>query len=658
MALTCASLFVAFSQYPDSTQSPDENPLPDNDVFIGEVEDVTSGEDYLEFLDWLQDHPFDLNRASLQDLVSLPGVTEAEAEAVLAFRGFAGKFRRVDQLLTMKGGSNHLYRALSPYVVVNQRKASGPAGRLIAVRFRTSEVHPQVDQGLGSPARVYSRVIVGINDRFEAGGLLTKDPGERVRDGFASAHVSVSDLGPITRVVLGDFGINAAEGLVVWQGAIFSGGGAGEVESARRNAPLVVPYRSSNEFHHLRGIALSGEIPVRLFRIRGCLFWSTNSLSGAANPDGSIRGFYDAGIFSTDTLVTRHNNILERCVGGRIVLGYMENVSVGVTLLRSAFDREVQPVDRSRFSGQILSVRGIDLCARTGSLSFSAESASTAAGSRATAVAATLRLNTMGSLLLAFRSYDPDFDNLHASGFSDNGETRNERGVWCGVDADPFPWLKLHCWYDQFIHPWPTALTPLPVHGNEATLTGEMDVSRRTTLALRYSNKSVEQVVVSNDAFARKGREIRVTTRDRWSCTMSYRAGSRLTLSSRLAYTIVTGGGSARQEGYLAFQGIRVSPFRWITVDLRMTVFQAGSYEARMYALERDLPGVFASPPLYGDGRRWYFLVRVSPTRWLTLAGKLASTEKGATNNPDSPFRDLPRDLVESRSLQLDLHVP
>ena len=652
------ALFIAASlAVQDSVPPADREVLPDEDFFLEDLEESSAAEEFWDSLDWLREHPFDLNRISLEQLNSLPAVTEDEAKAVIAFRKEMGEFRRVDQLVTMKGGSIHLYRAVGPYVVVKRRSAPGSTRSSVAVRARVTQSTPNGEPAIGSSARAYSRLIVGGKGAWEGGGLFSKDPGERPGDGFASAYVAAHDLGPFSQFVIGDFGVNLAQGLVAWHGTVFSDG-ALEIAGMRGNAQPIVPYRSANEFRRMRGVALAGELPIGRWRTKGCVFWSRNSLAAALSPEGHVLGFYGTGVFNTQTLVARRNAVVERTLGWHAAIGFEEMAWVGLTTMRSSFGRVVQPEDHTRFSGQILDVRGIDFSFRRGPLTVSAERASTGNGAKAFDVETTMRVSDFGTFLLVVRSYDPDFDNLYASGFGDNGDTRNEKGTWCGFEGSPFPWVRLRCWYDQFFHPWPTALMPVPAHGSNVTVNVEADAAMRTTIALRFSCRSVDDVTVSADELGRRSRDIVVEQQNKYSCAVTFSPGSRISIASRIAYTVVSGGSAGRRTGFLAFQGMRILPFPWLSVDARLIVFEAGTYDARMYELEHELPGVFSSPALYGTGRRWYVLLGVSPFRWLTITGKIASTEKGPFIDQNLPFREQPRQQYETSSLQVDVRIP
>lgn len=58
----------------------------------------------------LKENSINLNKAELADLILLPGIGNATAEKIIALRGTRGGFKRVDELLDVKGiGETKLY---------------------------------------------------------------------------------------------------------------------------------------------------------------------------------------------------------------------------------------------------------------------------------------------------------------------------------------------------------------------------------------------------------------------------------------------------------------------------------------------------------------------------------------------------------------------
>ncbi len=62
--------------------------------------------------------PLDLNTATVEELQHLPSVGPATAKAIVRFREKSGPFRRVEDLLAIRGFSKKRLEKLRPYVTV------------------------------------------------------------------------------------------------------------------------------------------------------------------------------------------------------------------------------------------------------------------------------------------------------------------------------------------------------------------------------------------------------------------------------------------------------------------------------------------------------------------------------------------------------------
>jgi len=69
----------------------------------------------------------DLNRATAAELVGLPGIGPARAEAVIALRERLGGFRRVEDLLRVRGIGRATLAKIRPMVTVGPRPRAGRA---------------------------------------------------------------------------------------------------------------------------------------------------------------------------------------------------------------------------------------------------------------------------------------------------------------------------------------------------------------------------------------------------------------------------------------------------------------------------------------------------------------------------------------------------
>jgi competence ComEA-like helix-hairpin-helix protein len=65
------------------------------------------------------EHPLDLNTATLDQLEQLPNVGPGMAHAIVEFREKSGPFRRVEDLLAIRGITKQRLDKIRPYVIVN-----------------------------------------------------------------------------------------------------------------------------------------------------------------------------------------------------------------------------------------------------------------------------------------------------------------------------------------------------------------------------------------------------------------------------------------------------------------------------------------------------------------------------------------------------------
>jgi competence ComEA-like helix-hairpin-helix protein len=70
------------------------------------------------------DRPIDLNVANEKELEELPGVGPTTAKAIVDFRAKSGPFKRVEDLLVIRGISEAKLHKMRPYVVVGPAQKS------------------------------------------------------------------------------------------------------------------------------------------------------------------------------------------------------------------------------------------------------------------------------------------------------------------------------------------------------------------------------------------------------------------------------------------------------------------------------------------------------------------------------------------------------
>ena len=71
-------------------------------------------------------HPIDLNTATIKELEQLPGVGPTTAKAIVEFRTKSGRFRRVEDLLAVRGISESKLEKMRPYITISPPPKKSP----------------------------------------------------------------------------------------------------------------------------------------------------------------------------------------------------------------------------------------------------------------------------------------------------------------------------------------------------------------------------------------------------------------------------------------------------------------------------------------------------------------------------------------------------
>lgn len=619
-------------------------------------ESESDDSDLLDRLLWLREHPYNLNTVTLEELEALPFVLSDEAAAIIAARRKLGSFVSVAHLRIVSEVSEDLYYRLLPYLYVEGQADQTPSreGMQVSVRSRALRDLQQragFTNGTytGSPVKAYTRISASGHGVLEVGVLAEKDAGERNTDGFISGYASVKDLGVISRLVFGDYTVEAGQGLVFWRGSAF-GKSTEAPARVKRSALGVRPYRSADEFHFLRGVALASRIGPGEF----AAFGSRRTLAASTDSDGNVTSFYTAGLFRTESERGRKHAVVEKLAGGRLKWSADELGSIGVSGFLSEYDRSV--VARSAFEpgGRAMNAFGVDLEAKLGDAAMFAELAR-AMGGHAAIGGATVDIVRGTTVSLVYRDYSPRFRNMHAFGFGDGSTTTNERGLYLGIQTRPIARTRISGYLDVFTRPWRTSSNPLPTAGREMALQSDVTFAR-TQLLLRYAIKSSETVQAILDDAGRELRPLVERHQHRARISLIHAASRHLRMRGRLDvtqvdYTLV----GNRERGLLMYQDTQFRPSSTLSLEGRLIFFHTDSYDARLYEYENDLPGVFSNPPLYGKGWRWYLLIRWQFVEPISLSVKYAETVRDGVTSIGSGTSTISGDVDNRLSMQLDM---
>ncbi len=605
-----------------------------NSVIEGTLEQVTSddGASVLkDMLEHIADHPFDLNKVTADELALVPDVTLEDARAIIDLRKRVGRFSSVQQLRVMEEIGPRVYAALEPFVAVHTQPATLRASRsrpVVEVRARILRDMISREEGefRGSMVKSYSRLVTVPSEHIEAGALFEKDAGERFVDGFASAYVAAKDVLFLSRIVAGDFTVENGQGLVFWSPTSFAKG-ADVIRAVRKSGSDARPYRSTNEFNFLRGVAVQARQSLGFGLLEVMSFGSSRHLSATINESNAVLSLDEDGLLRNDAEIRKRNQVHEQMFGGAVHVRGEDSWKIGASVSAGRYDHPFVSDDAFAFTGNAFTIVGVDGQAVVGRLSTFVEAARSEAGGLAMLGGGVIRFSNEVHASVAYRDYSTSFHNPHAAGFGEYGDVTNERGFYFGVDASPARWLRIRTYVDQFARPWRTSTIPFPSKGYDLFVQADVDVSQRLNLLARAGTKTTSSAETYEDAGERENRILDDRRQHRVRLHAVYHVNRQLSVAGRVEATFISYGTMRRKEtGHLVFQEIQYRDRARFSIQGRLIFFDTDSYDSRVYEYEAELRGTSSIPPLYGKGIRYYLVIAYPLPGGFLLSGKFADT--------------------------------
>ncbi len=641
----------------------------------GDFENETAIEEYI--MELLESFPIDLNRATPDALRQIPGITAQIVTAINEHRQ-EQKFTSVDDLLLVYGIGPATLRRLRPWVTVEyQRRLPSRLANHVSVQqlFRLQYSLP-VAEGYrsnsgershytGSPARIYHRHSV-TGERFSGNITQVKLPGEPLNHSlgfdFTSAHATIEKIGPLQRLVIGDYSLRFGQGLVLWSSPSFGKGGTAHT-APYRHGPGITPYRSSSQIRFLRGFASKIASPVPWLhrfqesKVIFSAFYSNRLRSAVETRGDTIRPPSSSPYHRTETELDRRYNTVEMIHGGNFVLTNTYG-NLGFTFYDYQTDRPVLPAHSSPLQGQKNRVIGADILVQIGNFRVFGEyavrrptySGSIASNDMADPVshsdpaspvhtAATPGnrnawiAGIMGGYSDTFdwvfssRNYRSGYWSELGSGFGEGtGVPVNQSGWYFGFRIRPSSVVGISGYVDRFRFPRPRRGMTRPSEGWEPAIQLRYRYNSYLVFRVRIRYKERTAELERHDAYLRTYRVTDAESRFSGRFRVTWQFSPKLVWQSQI--DLIQSGlqSELMQKGLALSQVIRWQTSRVLRFDMNMSVFDTDDFTSRIYLFEYDLTYAMSSSMLYGLGQRSYIVMRYQPSDWILLEAKAGRT--------------------------------
>ncbi|MBQ7463179.1 MAG: helix-hairpin-helix domain-containing protein [Bacteroidaceae bacterium] len=574
-----------------------------SDVERAEEEDLQL---HLQELKVLHEHPLNINTASVEDLLQLPFLSEAQIEQIHAYIYLHGQMQTLAELRLVPLLDEVTRRRISLFVYAEPEKKEEDKRLFSHLRndFSTRLDIPlyyrmgqQKQSGgyRGDPLYHRMRYQIGNSKHFQAGLRVEKDAGERYYDSYG-AYAMLHDVGILQRAIVGDYRIGFGEGLVV----------GGSVWNSKSTPPLktqggIRPMTGMDETNFLRGAAVTLSLGKH---IRLSAFGSYRKRDATLTDKGEVQTLLTSGYHRTESEWERRRNVGSAVLGGNVEW-YNKGFHLGATGYWQKFSRSLNPGSQQYRAiypkGDAFGTAGVNYGYTRYRLSLGGETAYSTAGGWATINRASWSISRKYTVSAVQRFYAYQYYSFYSSALSENSNAQNESGVLLHLQAEPLAGLQMTAYADFFHHPWPRYRMTHSSTGQEFMLQGTYILSQQHTLLARYQLKRKE-----NGDLMEPHHRVKL----QWTCEPS----EHWRLQTTGSFHNVLG-----SKGFMLTQNAHFMPAKPnMTFNAQLGWFHTDDYLSRIYIQQPSLYSSVSSASYYGHG-----MLGVLTARWQGKGGKL-----------------------------------
>ncbi len=640
------SIFITFFALTKPTMLVGQETQTDVQQIIAEiVENLTAKaddeQDYTQLIEDLinlAENPININIATTDDLKKFIFLSDFQINSLIDFRDSTGTILSIYELQTIPGFDIIDIQRLSPFIKVEQLdKPQLPKnfyGRNdLSFRYRTSVETPAgysksyTGSGyLGDKNSYYARYSYRGGKHLQAGFIAEKDPGEPFFDGtfrtgvdYLSGYISLSKIGIIKKVIIGDYHAEFGQGLTFWNSLSF--GKSSNAVYVRKRADGLVRHSSAYESQFLRGAGVT----LSVLKADVTIFASYKNIDANISDtlesgDLAYTSLPETGYHRTASEIANSNTLTEFTTGANITYN-TNRVKTGLTFAHSkingSFDGTQAIYELTPKPSEKTAI-GASVDVNIKQYQFFGELASDLPSGKLAALAGGMfRLSNTVQLSILGRSYSRTFNPRYTAGFAEGSGTSNENGIYAGISILPTKGWKLSGYIDLFEFPWLKFGANAPSTGHEFMALSEHSINNDFSLSFRYRVKSVEKNLSESTLPVLP---LINQTNQNLRLHLNYKATSTVVLKTILETSIFDTDSIAVELGYMIAQdiGARLTSFP-ININFRFAIFDTPSWDTRIYSYENDMLYSFSVPAFYSKGTRVFALVKYSPKPWIDI---------------------------------------
>ncbi len=653
-----ASCSTVFSQEVEPDSTLDEQQIQRIENYSEQTGAEIDYTDMLADLEYYMKHPVNINNADYEDLAALKILNDIQINNLLNHIRKNGKLLSIYELQSVDGFDAELIARLTPYITIGAVSDKASFNFKDLFRHGKSDVFIRYQRVLeqqkgyvnvsdsvynlspnshylGSPDKLFVKYRYNYYNKVMWGFTAEKDAGEQFFKGvnkygydYYSGFLTLKNVGIFKTISLGDYNVQFGQGLTLWTGLSF--GKSSDASNIKKIARGISPYSSAYESGFMRGAAFT--VGIKNIELTG--FYSSKKVDGSVSgndtleqTDYVITSLTEDGLHNTQSSSGKKNAINEQVYGGHIAYK-TRAINVGVTAyglhLSVPYQKNDIPYNMFEYRGQNNFNLGIDYSFIIRNFNIFGETARSQNGGIASINGLMMNVDRYITCVVAYRHYQRNYQSMFTSAFGESGNTYNESGFYTGISIKPYYKLLITAYADFYSFPWLKYQVNSPSNGFDCNIGLQYKPTKKITINLRYKYENKQ--INSSDEEADIDYNVPYS-RENYRFHISYPVSNALTFANRVEVSRYKDNNSSPEYGYLLYQDIRYKISRSpLSASFRFAVFDAKSYDARMYAYENDVLYAYSIPMFYDQGIRYYLMLKYALGRHIDIWLRFAQT--------------------------------
>lgn len=564
-------------------------------------------------------NPIELNKASVEELESLPFINPLIAQNIVHYIANFGTIRSYSELMRIDGIDIRMARLVQSFTTLQNHAILSAEGLVnetdkqrTELSFLSSERFPKTQGFSGSspkfnghPRRYYLRFKHEVNSNIRFGLISEQDAGEpwKNKPDFTSFYAQINfKQGLLKTVTLGDFHINFGQNVLI--GPTFTLSKSPYLGTWYRSGKTIKPNTSATESGFRRGIATT----IKYRKYNATVFGSYEQLDlNSGIEDSAIGNINLSGLHRTETELNKRHNT-HQFVAGLLNEVSWQNITLGAGIVH-AFRQYTFSNEQTTYA--LASVHA--KYRLNNGILFTEVAKDLMNNSYGISGGIIYSLSSEVNFASHYRNYDRNYDNPFANALKNSTTSANEKGILTGLEIHPHKQVNLNIYIDQYQQQSENTGASFTEKQTDFLAQIKWTKKRKWETYLRFRKK------LSPSSSSNSSETIPIGFTDR-SSTLRLNnvifASSMWRLSQRIEYRW----NSDKSTGLLIFSDIQWRPkeIPW-ALDLRYAIFDTDGFDGRIYAFEASLPYSFSIPAYYNRGTRKYIKLKYTGFRNVSI---------------------------------------